>query len=230
MTRALITGATSGIGRATATALARDGHEVIVHGRDPERGAQVAAETGGTFIAADLADADDVLRLAREAGDVDILVNNAGISIWRPTPEFELGDLDALFASNVRAPFLLVRELAPKMRAGGAIISVSSQAGRIGMTNGAAYGATKAALEAMTRSWASEFGPRGIRVNAIAPGPVYTNTPSGTAFIRSLGDATALHRASQPEEIGEAIAFLASARASYITGATLAADGGRTAI
>jgi NAD(P)-dependent dehydrogenase (short-subunit alcohol dehydrogenase family) len=103
-------------------------------------------------------------------------------------------------------------------------------AGNIGMTGGAAYGATKAALEAMTRSWAAEFSPSGVRVNAIAPGPVYTPTPSGPEFIKALGETTPLDRASQPEEIAEVVAFLASPRASYVTGATVAADGGRTAI
>jgi NAD(P)-dependent dehydrogenase (short-subunit alcohol dehydrogenase family) len=98
------------------------------------------------------------------------------------------------------------------------------------MTGGAAYGATKAALESMTRAWAAEYSPSGVRVNAISPGPVYTPTPSGPEFIRALGETTAMDRASQPEEIAEVIAFLASPRASYMTGAVVAADGGRTAI
>ena len=234
---ALVTGATSGIGRAVAIALAAHGADVVVHGRDPERGREVVqavVDAGGRarFIAADLNDSADTQRLADVAGDIDILVNNAGISRWAPIGTLSLDDYDRMFDGNVRAPFVLAGALAPKMaaRGRGAIVSISSMAGDIGMPGGAAYGATKAALEAMTRSWAAELGGRGVRVNAVAPGPVYTSTPSGTEFIRELGAATPLERAAQPEEIAEVVAFLASDRASYITGATIAADGGRSAI
>jgi NAD(P)-dependent dehydrogenase (short-subunit alcohol dehydrogenase family) len=107
---------------------------------------------------------------------------------------------------------------------------MSSMAGGVGLVGGAAYGATKASLEAMTRAWAVEYSASGVRVNAIAPGPVYTPTPSGPEFIRALGETTPMHRASQPEEIAEVVAFLVSPRASYINGTTVAADGGRRAI
>ena len=171
-------------------------------------------------------------RLASDAGDVDILINNAGISRFGPTAEFDVSAFDKMFASNVRAPFLLVAALAPGMaaRAHGSIVSVSSMAGGVGLVGGAAYGATKASLEAMTRAWAAEYSASGVRVNAIAPGPVYTPTPSGPEFITALGETTPMHRASQPEEIAEAVAFLASPRESYITGTTVAADGGRRAV
>jgi NAD(P)-dependent dehydrogenase (short-subunit alcohol dehydrogenase family) len=235
--RALVTGATSGIGRAVALRLAEDGAEVLVHGRDAARGADVVAaieSTGGRarFLAADLGDAADARRLAAEAGAVDILVNNAGVSVWGATGEFDVTAFDRMFASNVRAPFVLVAALAPGMadRGDGAIVSVSSMAADVGMSGGAAYGATKASLEAMTRSWAAEYSPSGVRVNAIAPGPVYTPTPSGRDFIRALGETTPMDRASEPEEIAAVIAFLVSPEASYVTGATVAADGGRTAI
>jgi NAD(P)-dependent dehydrogenase (short-subunit alcohol dehydrogenase family) len=235
--RALVTGATSGIGRAVALQLARDGAEVLVHGRDATRGAETVEEitdAGGkaSFIAADLGEAADVQWLAAQVGDVDILINNAGISVFAPTAEFDVAAFDKMFASNVRAPFILVAALAPGMatRGRGSIVSLSSMAGGVGLVGGAAYGATKVALEAMTRAWAAEYSASGVRVNAIAPGPVYTPTPSGPDFITALGETTPMRRASQPEEIAEVISFLASPRASYITGTTVAADGGRRAI
>jgi len=235
--RALVTGATSGIGRAVALQLARNGAEVVVHGRDASRGAATVKEitdAGGkaSFVAADLTNANDVQRLASEVGDVDILINNAGIAVFGPTAEFDLAAFDKMFASNVRAPFFLVGAFAPGMaaRGHGTVVSLSSMAGGVGLVGGAAYGATKASLEAMTRAWAAEYSASGVRVNAIAPGPVYTPTPSGPEFISALGDTTPMRRASQPEEIAEVVSFLASPRASYVTGATVAADGGRRAI
>jgi NAD(P)-dependent dehydrogenase (short-subunit alcohol dehydrogenase family) len=235
--RALVTGATSGIGRAVALKLARDGAQVLVHGRDAARGAHTVreiTESGGTasFVAADLGDAADTRRLASDVGDVDILINNAGISLFAPTAEVDVAAFDKMFAINVRAPFFLVAAFAPGMaaRGRGSIVSLSSMAGGVGLVGGAAYGATKASLEAMTRAWAAEYSASGVRVNAIAPGPVYTPTPSGPEFISALGETTPMHRASQPEEIAEVISFLASPAASYITGTTVAVDGGRRAI
>jgi NAD(P)-dependent dehydrogenase (short-subunit alcohol dehydrogenase family) len=234
--RALVTGATSGIGRAAAIALARDGAEVIVHGQNAQRGAdtvRVIEQTGGRahFVAADLSEPIELRGLADRAGDVAVLVNNAGISWFGRTTDLDVNTFDALFANNVRTPYFLVAAIAPKMAAsgGGNIINVGSMAAEIGMAGGAAYGATKAALDAMTRSWAAEFSPYGVRINTVAAGPVYTSvqTPEQTA---AVGATTILRGAAQPEEIAEAIAFLASPRASYITGSTVAADGGRTAV
>ena len=234
--RALVTGATSGIGRAVALQLARDGAEVLVHGRNAERGAETVQEitaAGGkaSFVAADLTDAADVQWLGergRRRRHPDQQRGDRGSSA-RPQSS-SAAAFDKMFASNVRAPFFLVAALAPGMaaRGHGSIVSVSSMAGGVGLVGGAAYGATKASLEAMTRAWAAEYSASGVRVNAIAPGPVYTPTPSGPEFITALGETTPMHRASQPEEIAEVIAFLASPRASYITGTTVAADGGRT--
>ncbi len=233
---ALVTGATAGLGRATAMEMSRRGSEVLIHGRDPERGQQTVQEiiaAGGSarFISADLAYADEARRLVEEAGDVDVLVNNAGFSSWAPTADFDIAEFDAMYASNVRAPFILVAGLAPGMvrRRHGSIVNVSSMAASVGLVTGAAYGSTKAATEALTRSWAAEFSDQGVRVNTVAPGPIYTR-PEAKELFDTLGATTAMRRAAQPEEIAEVIAFLASPEASYITGATIAVDGGRTAI
>jgi NAD(P)-dependent dehydrogenase (short-subunit alcohol dehydrogenase family) len=234
--RALVTGATSGIGRAIALALAANGADLLVHGRSAERGAEVTGtieRAGGSarFLAADIGDIGSVAQLAEQAGDVDILVNNAGVSAWAPTTEFDLGDFDSMYAANVRGPFQLVAALAPGMlaRGIGSIVNISSMAGRIGLQGGAAYGATKAAIESLTRAWTAELSAGGVRVNAVAPGPVYTR-PDGRELFDSLGATTAIKRAAEPQEIAEVVAFLASPRASYMAGAIVAVDGGRTAI
>ena len=234
--KALVTGATSGIGRAIALQLARDGAEVVVHGRNAARGAETvgtitAAGGRARFVAADLNDPADLQRLVAAVGDVDVLINNAGFWWIGPTADLDVATFDALFASDVRAPYFLVAAVAPRMaaRGKGSIINVSSMAGQVGLAGSAAYGAAKAALESLTRTWAAEFSPSGVRVNAVTLGPVYT-LPDERELFDALGATTLLKRPANPEEIAEVVGFLASPRASYVTGAIVAVDGGRTAI
>ncbi|MFL9652160.1 SDR family NAD(P)-dependent oxidoreductase [Streptomyces sp. PB17] len=238
---ALVTGsgAIGGLGHATAKVLAAGGADLILTGTDPQRGAQVvedlrAAAGSVRFVAADMAEAAGAQALAEEAGAVDILVNNASVMTFSPTIEQDLAGYEAAFAVNVRAPFLLTALLAEKMAAGGggSIVNVSSTAAGLGMPGMALYGATKAALESLTRTWAAEFAASNIRVNAVAPGPMRTSKVVAAMGpeMGGMGLTTALKRTSDPAEVAQVIAFLAGDRASYMTGAIVAADGGRTAI
>ncbi|GAA2513653.1 SDR family NAD(P)-dependent oxidoreductase [Winogradskya humida] len=232
---ALVTGATSGIGSAIALSLARQGAGIVLHGRDEARGAaavkEITAEGGiARFVAADLTDAEDTLRLARETGDVDILVSNAGLYEFAPTSATGAASFDRHIAVNTRAPFLLVGALAPGMaaRGHGSIVLVGSSAARQPAAVGAAYGASKAGAEMLVRYWATEFGPSGVRVNAVSPGPVRTE---GTVamlgdHIAALDTTNARGRAGSPGEIADVVSFLVSDASSYVNGAVLFADGG----
>ena len=189
--------------------LAAQGATVIVHGRDATRGGAVVAEienAGGSarFVAADLGEPAEALRLAEQVGDVDILVNNAGFAWFGPAAQLDAKTLDRLFAANVQAPYLLASVLAPKMvaRGDGVIINLASRAGTMGQPDSAAYGATKAAMASLARSWAAEYGPAGIRVNAVSPGPVYTNA-AGRELFDASAKTTALGRAAEPQEVAD---------------------------
>ncbi|MFJ4783641.1 SDR family NAD(P)-dependent oxidoreductase [Streptomyces sp. NPDC088794] len=237
---ALVTGSTGGIGAETARLMAAAGAEVVVSGRNAERGAETVrsiTDAGGRarFVAADLTEPAALRRLAEEAGPVDILVNNAAIFPGAPTVDQDPDTLDLALAANVRAPYLLTAALVPAMiaKGSGSIVNVSTMAARIGMPGLSVYSATKAALESLTRTWAAEFSPAGVRVNTVAPGPTRTDmvlATMGEEGAAQVAKTTVLGRLATPREIAEVILFLASDRASYLTGATLAADAGRTAV
>ena len=187
-TVALITGATSGIGKATAFAFANRGAHVLVGGRNAARAEAVVTSLRARGAKADFIDVDlgssDSARRAAELGDghVDILVNNAAIFPMGPTASMAEDDIDFVFAINVKVPFVLVGELAPAMarRGKGAIVNVGTMAAEFGMPGMSLYGASKAALVLLTKAWAAEFGPSGVRVNAVNPGPTRTE---GTAVL-----------------------------------------------
>jgi len=236
---ALVTGATAGIGYAIALQLAAEGAEVIVHGRNAERGAKTVRDienAGGKarFIAADASDGADVRRLADEAGEVDVLVNNAGIYRFAPTFETTDADFDDQLNTNLRAPYLLVQKLVPGMveRGQGSVINVTTVAASTPAAGAGIYGASKAALDLLTKLWADEFGSQGVRVNAVAPGP--TQTPGtadlSTELIVGLGRTTALGRTAEADEIANVVTFVASPAASYVNGAVLTVGGGAQAI
>lgn len=235
---ALVTGATAGIGYAIARELAAQGADVIVHGRNAERGAKAVQDienAGGRarFVAADLSDAVDVRRLAAAAGEVDILVNNAGIYEFGSTFDTDDADFDKHFDTNVRAPYILVQELVPGMiaRGRGNVVNISTPAATTPSAEAGLYGASKAALDLLNKLWADEFGASGVRVNAIAPGPIETQGTSGFKdLVAGLGRTRALQRTGEPEEIAKAVAFIASPAASYVNGVVLPVDGGEVAL
>ncbi len=236
----VVTGASRGIGRATALALAKEGAQVIVHFGGHARDAdQVVGEiralgSRAEKINVDLAAPDGPHRLAKRAkeiigGRLDILVANAGIFVPSSVDDLTVDEFDKLFAVNVRAPIFLVQQLRPIMCVESNVIFVSSLAVRSMIGGFAAYAASKGALETIVKYLASDFGPHGIRVNAVAPGVMETEM---SAFARADEGADhaltmqAIKRMGRPEDIASVVAFLASNEARWITGEVVQADGG----
>jgi 3-oxoacyl-[acyl-carrier protein] reductase len=237
---ALITGASRGIGRASALALAKAGAQVLVHYGNSEKEAEAVVaeirESGGRAekVGADLRQADGPHILAKRVraivGDrLDILVANAGISKSASIEDTTVEDFDNQFAVNVRAPFFLIQQLLPTLCKGSSIIFTSSLAARASVGMLSAYGATKGAVDTLVKHLAAAFGARGIRVNAVAPGAVETDmsnfvkTEAGREVALGM---QALKRVAQPDDIAPVVAFLASDDARWITGDTIHVDGG----
>jgi 3-oxoacyl-[acyl-carrier protein] reductase len=237
---ALVTGASRGIGRASALALAQGGAQVLVHyGRGKAEAEGVAAQirnAGGRaeVVASDLAAPDGAHNLAKQVrgivGDrLDILVANAGVAKSANIEDTTVEDFDRLFAVNVRAPFFLVQQTLPILGKGSSIVFVSSLAAQAVVGTIAAYAATKGAIDTLVKHFAAALGPRGIRVNAVAPGVVDTDmsnfikTEAGQKYTLAM---QAIQRLARPEDIGPVVAFLASDDARWITGDTVRVDGG----
>lgn len=238
---ALVTGGTSGIGKATAIMLARMGAHVIVSGRDHERGSAIVMDIRGSggeadFIGTELVDGQTATGLARAAlamtGRIDILVNNAGAAVFGPTAHATERDFDAIYALNTKIPYFLVGAIAPTMVAhgGGAIVNVSTMAASFGSATSGIYGSSKAALNHLTKSWAVEFGRHGVRVNTVAPGPTRTEGTERVlgAGLDQLASKSPLGRAATPDEVASVIVFLAGEEAGMVHGELVHVDGGRT--
>jgi NAD(P)-dependent dehydrogenase (short-subunit alcohol dehydrogenase family) len=245
---AIVTGATSGIGWATALALSKAGWWVLAGGRDPERGAalaeRLAAGAGGDFAAGDLADdaVPEALveRAERDAGRLDLLVNNAGTHFLAGLADMAVEDYDRLMAVNLRAAVLLARAALPVMArgGGGVIVNVASEAGLVAVPGQVAYNVSKAALVMLTRSIAVDYAGQGIRAVSVCPGTTMTplveeaiaGAPDPAAHERWLASSRPAGRLGRPEEIAAAIVFAAGPDASFMTGTELVLDGGYTSV
>ena len=231
MRKALVTGGSRGIGAAACRALARDGWKVFVNYNESEDKARtLASEIGGTAVWADVSREDAVLAMFETVGDVELLVNNAGVAHAEQVQDLTLPIWRELYGVNIDGAFFCTRAAVPGMiRARrGCIINVGSVCGVYGSSCEAAYASTKGALHSMTLSLYKELGPSGIRVNAIAPGVIDTDMCAVFSAEEKavMAADTPLGRLGTPEDVAELIAFLASDRASFITGQIIGCDGG----
>jgi NAD(P)-dependent dehydrogenase (short-subunit alcohol dehydrogenase family) len=245
---ALVTGATSNIGRAIAAAFAAEGAHVVVSGRNQDRGTAVVDEiraAGGRadFVAADLDGSPETSNaLAAEAtrvlgGRIDVLVNSAGIFPGPTTAATDEATFDEVYAVNVKAPFFLTAAIAPAMaeRGSGAIINLGSWIARLGIPIGSLYSSTKGAIETLTRAWSAEFGPAGVRVNAISPGVVRTPAPSESQTSEKhpaevMMRGTPAGGSGTADAIAHAAVYLASDEAAFVHGTVIDVDGGRVGV
>lgn len=237
---AIVTGSSSGIGEAIAHVLAASGAHVVVHGRSAERAEGVAAAIGArggraSVVTADLAEspaaARDFAARAVEAlgGRADILVNNAGIFPVGPTADLPDQDVAALLATNIRVPHDLVGALAPAMaeRGTGVVVNITSWMANVGTPAVGLYPATKAALDHLTKAWAAEYGPQGVRVNAVAPGATLTpGNADAAAILEAMTAGSPAGAPGRPVDIAFAVRYLASDEAVYVHGARIDVDGG----
>ena len=241
---ALVTGANRGLGRATALALARQGVKVVAASRGGAGKVvdEIAATGGEAFaVALDVADLASI-EAARstvldgvaqnwDAGTIDVLVNNAGVGLFAPIGDITAEDFDTTFAVNVRGPLFVLQSFLPHLSDGASVVNVSSSLSRHVSPATSVYAASKKALEALTRSLAVELGPRGVRINSIAPGPTATDFNGGAmrdngTMRETLSRQTALGRVGEPEDIADAICALVSPGLSWTTGERLEVSGG----
>ncbi|WLW53479.1 SDR family NAD(P)-dependent oxidoreductase [Streptomyces sp. YU58] len=242
---ALVTGSTSNIGQAIAEAFAAEGAHVVVSGRNRERGAQVVEgirASGGRadFLVADLdgsaAASEDLAERTRATlgGRLDILVNNAGVYPAPGTTDTDEKTFDQVYGVNVKAPFFLTAAVVPAMAeaGGGVVINLGSWIARLGVPRGALYSSTKGAMETLTRAWAAEFGPMGIRVNAISPGVILPPAPEGAEPHPGevMMKGTPAGEVGTPDAIAHAAVWLAGDEAAFVHGTVVDVDGGRTGV
>src|SRR5580692_5827801 len=239
---ALVTGSTSNIGREIAVAFGGEGAHVIVSGRDDARGEAVVArvrDAGGKadYVHADLGGAVASRALAEQAagllgGRIGILVNNAGIFPGHTTLMTDEDTFDRVYSVNVKSAFFLTQAVVPAMirAGGGAIINLGSWVARLGLPVGALYSSTKGAMETLTRAWAAEFGPQGVRVNAISPGVILPPVPGEVHSAEIMMKGTPAGRMGTPGAIANAAVYLAGDESSFVHGIVLDVDGGRTTV
>ena len=239
---AVITGGTTGIGFATAKRFIDEGAQVVLTGTNPKTLEAARLELGNSaeVIASDASNEKDIQSLFKQVmekhGKIDVLFLNAGIARFAPWEEHSVDDFDRQFAINVKGPWLAIKHAIAVLKEGSAIIATTSVANQVGMAGSSAYGATKAALQQLVQIAAAELSPRGIRVNAVSPGPIETPIFAKTGMSEAemqemavgMQSKIPLGRFGRSEEVANAVLFLASDESSYVQGQELVVDGGMT--